>query len=322
MNWSYSLGTFEGIVIALFALFYLLYAVRMIRISKAINTPIHRTLIKLILRTSYFVLLIIALLGPSFGETSREIKSVGKDLFICVDLSQSMNAFDIQPTRLERVKFELKNIVEAFSSDRIGLIMFSNEAFMQCPLTYDNNALNIFIQSLNTDLVPNTGTDFGPPLKMALKKLQDEESGPAKQKSKIIILISDGEDFGEETDQIADEIENSGLKLFTLGVGTDKGSKILLNRGYKKDKSGNEVVSKINPTSLKKLAADTGGKYFEINDNKNDVERLINSINQIEGELRDAKKVDVKANKYYYFLAIALFLMFLDLIISIRIIKI
>lgn len=322
MNWSYSLGTFEGIVIALFALFYLLYAVRMIRISKVINTPIHRTLIKLILRISYFVLLIIALLGPSFGETSREIKSVGKDLFICVDLSQSMNAFDIQPTRLERVKFELKNIVEAFSSDRIGLIMFSNEAFMQCPLTYDNNALNIFIQSLNTDLVPNTGTDFGPPLKMALKKLQDEESGPAKQKSKIIILISDGEDFGEETDQIADEIENSGLKLFTLGVGTDKGSKILLNRGYKKDKSGNEVVSKINPTSLKKLAADTGGKYFEINDNKNDVERLINSINQIEGELRDAKKVDVKANKYYYFLAIALFLMFLDLIISIRIIKI
>ncbi|MFT6865662.1 MAG: Ca-activated chloride channel family protein [Cyclobacteriaceae bacterium] len=322
MNWSYSLGTFEGIAIALFAFFYILYAIRMIRISRKIHAPIHRTLIKLILRTSYFILIVIALLGPSFGETSREIKSVGKDLFVCVDLSQSMNAFDIQPTRLERVKFELKNIVEAFSSDRIGLIMFSNEAFMQCPLTYDNNALNIFIQSLNTDLVPNTGTDFGPPLKMALKKLQDEESGPSKQKSKIIILISDGEDFGEETDQIAEEIENSGLKLFTLGVGTDKGSKILLSRGYKKDKSGNEVVSKINPTSLKKLAADTGGKYFEINDNKNDVERLINTINEIEGELRDAKKVDVKANKYYYFLAIALFLMFFDLLISIRIIKI
>ena len=265
--------------------------------------------------------MVVALLGPSFGENTREIKSVGKDLFICVDLSQSMNAFDIQPTRLERVKFELKNIVEAFSSDRIGLIMFSNDAFMQCPLTYDNNALNIFIQSLNTDLVPNTGTDFGPPLEMALEKLQDEESGPSKEKSKIIILISDGEDFGEETNQIAEEIESTGIKLFTLGVGTVKGSKILMKRGFKKDRNGKDVVSRINTTSLKKLASDTGGKYFEINENKNDVERLINSINQIEGELRDAKKVDVKANKYYYFLAIALFLMLIDLLIGIRVLK-
>ena len=99
----------------------------------------------------------------SFGETTKEVKSMEKDVFICVDLSQSMNAFDIQPSRIERVKFELKNIIEAFNSDRKGLIMFSNEAFMQCPLTYDNNALALFIQTLNTSLVPNTGTDFAPP---------------------------------------------------------------------------------------------------------------------------------------------------------------
>lgn len=321
MNWSQSIGTFEGVVIALFIAFYLLYSFRMLRISRKLGSPIHRTIIKLLLRVAYFSLIIVALLGPSFGESSREIKSVGKDLFICVDLSQSMNSFDIQPTRLERVKFELSKIVEAFSSDRIGLIMFSNEAFMQCPLTYDNNALNIFIQSLNTDLVPNTGTDFGPPIKMALKKLQDEEAGPSKEKSKIIVLISDGEDFGEDTDQIAEEVENAGLKLFTLGVGTEKGSKILSKRGFKKDRSGNDVVSRINTKSLKKLASDTGGKYFEINDNQNDVERLINTINQIEGELRDAKKVDVKSNKYYYFLSIALLLMLIDLLATIRVIK-
>ncbi|MFY0598735.1 MAG: VWA domain-containing protein [Cyclobacteriaceae bacterium] len=321
MNWSQSLGTFEVIVISLFVIFYLFYAIRMLRISRKASTPIHRTIIKLLLRVSYFTLIIIALLGPSFGESSREIKSVGKDMFICVDLSQSMNAFDVQPTRLERVKFELKKIVEAFSSDRIGLIMFSNEAFMQCPLTYDNNALNIFIQSLNTDLVPNTGTDFGPPLEMALDKLQDEESGPSREKSKIIVLISDGEDFGEETDQIAEEVENSGLKLFTLGIGTSKGSKILLKRGFKRDRGGNDVVSKLNSSSLKKIAVDTGGKYFEINENQNDVERLINTINQIEGELRDAKKVDVKSNKYYYFLAFALGLMLIDLLVGIKVIK-
>ncbi len=119
----------------------------------------------------------MALLGPAFGEARREVQSVGKDIFLAIDLSQSMNANDVQPTRLEKMKFELKNIVGTFTSDRIGLIIFSSEAFMQCPLTYDQNALNIFIETLHSGLVPNTGTDFGPPLKMALEKLNDENSG-------------------------------------------------------------------------------------------------------------------------------------------------
>ena len=165
MNWAYSLGASEFTLIAVFGVTYLFYAVRMHKIGKTLNTSAHKWLFKFILRAVYFSLLIVALLGPSFGESFREIKSVGKDIFLCVDLSESMNAFDIQPTRLEKVKFELKNIVEAFNSDRIGLIMFSSEAFMQCPLTYDKNALGLFIQAMNTQLVPNTGTDFAPPLK-------------------------------------------------------------------------------------------------------------------------------------------------------------
>ncbi|MFY0607486.1 MAG: VWA domain-containing protein [Cyclobacteriaceae bacterium] len=322
MTWAYSIDTFEIVLIAAFAVLYLLYFLRLYRVKSALNVPVGKWLIKFALRSVYFILMIMALLGPSFGETSREIKSVGKDLFICVDLSNSMNAFDVQPTRLEKVKFELSNLVEAFSSDRIGLIMFSNEAYMQCPLTYDNNALNLFIRALTTNLVPNSGTDFGPPLKMALKKLTDEESSVSRQKSKIIILISDGEDFGEETAQITEEIESSGIKLFTLGVGTKKGSKIMTNRGFKKNNQGEEVVSRINNTSLKKIANDTGGKYFEINESQNDVERMINSINDIEGELRDSKQMDTKANKYYYFLSIALLLMVFDVLISVKVIRI
>ncbi|MBE62590.1 MAG: aerotolerance regulator BatB, partial [Flammeovirgaceae bacterium] len=261
MSWAYSLDTFELSIIAIFAVLYILYVVRLSRIKARLNVPISKWLIKFVIRTLYFVMILGALLGPSFGDTTREIKSVGKDIFVCVDLSESMNAFDVQPSRLEKLKFELKNVVEAFNSDRIGLIMFSNEAFMQCPLTYDNNALNLFIQALNTNLVPSSGTDFGPPLKMALKKLTDEEASVTQQKSKIIILISDGEDFGEETDQIAEEIESSGIKLFTLGIGTEKGSKIMTGRGFKRNNQGEEVISKINTKSLRKLAADTGGKF-------------------------------------------------------------
>ncbi len=321
MSWAYSLDTFELSIIAIFAVLYILYVVRLSRIKARLNVPISKWLIKFVIRTLYFVMILGALLGPSFGDTTREIKSVGKDIFVCVDLSESMNAFDVQPSRLEKLKFELKNVVEAFNSDRIGLIMFSNEAFMQCPLTYDNNALNLFIQALNTNLVPSSGTDFGPPLKMALKKLTDEEASVTQQKSKIIILISDGEDFGEETDQIAEEIESSGIKLFTLGIGTEKGSKIMTGRGFKRNNQGEEVISKINTKSLRKLAADTGGKFFEINERQNDVERLINSINDIEGELRDAKQLDAKANKYFYFLIAALALMLIDALITVKVIK-
>lgn len=322
MVWSGSLGTLEIVFILLFLSLYISYLFRAIRAAKMLDSPYSGVFYKIILRTAYFSLFILSLLGPSFGETSKEIKSIGKDIFIAVDLSESMNAFDVQPSRLEKLKFELKNIVEAFSSDRIGLIMFSNEAFMQCPLTYDKSALNLFIETLSTNLVPNTGTDFGPPLTMALDKLSAEDNSVTRQKSKVIILISDGEDFGENTDEVAAKIESSGIKLFTLGIGTETGSKIMARNGFKKDRARKDVITKLNSSSLKKLAQNTDGKYFEISSISNDVSRLINTIGDIEGELRDAKKMDVSANKYYYLLAIALFLFALDILIKVRTVRI
>lgn len=266
-------------------------------------------------------MIVVALLGPSFGDTSREIKTVGKDIFVCIDLSQSMNAMDVQPSRLAKVKFELKNIIEAFNSDRIGLIMFSSEAYLQCPLTYDNNALDLFIQTLNTEMVPNYGTDFGPPLEMAMEKLTDEDTILTRSKAKIVILISDGEDFGDNTAEVSEDLEDEGISLFTLGVGTKKGSKIPIRTGFKKDRNGTEVVSKLNSSSLEDLADDTGGEYFEINESRNDTERLISAINSVEGELREAKKVDSTQNRYFYFLGAALLLMVLDLLFSVKLIK-
>lgn len=322
MSWYQSFGLLELIFCLAFGLLYLAYLARVVYVAKAVGSSSRTVFSKVILRSAYFILFIVALMGPSFGDSKKEVKSVGKDIFFCVDLSQSMDAFDVQPTRLEKVKFELKNIVEAFNSDRMGIVMFSNEAFMQCPLTYDQSALNIFIETLNTGLVPNTGTDFAPPLRMALTKLTEDESPATQQKSKIIILISDGEDFGEETDQISREIEEAGIKLFTLGVGTEKGSKILSRRGFKKDNQGNDVVTKLNTTALKELATKTGGKYFEINETKNDVSRLINTIRDIEGELRDTRQVDATNNRYYYFLALGLLLFALDYLITVKTIKI
>ncbi|MEO9485141.1 MAG: VWA domain-containing protein [Ekhidna sp.] len=321
MKWVNSISTFELVLAGIFLLLYLIFIWRVIRTTRRLGLPARRVIIKTLLRTIYFGLIVMSLLGPSFGDTSREVKTVGKDIFVCIDLSQSMNAVDVQPSRLEKVKFELKNIVEAFNSDRIGLIMFSSEAYMQCPLTYDNNALNLFIQTLNTGMVPNFGTDFGPPLEMATEKLIADDTVITRSKSKITILISDGEDFGDNTDEIVDDLESEGITLFTLGVGTKQGSKIPTRNGFKTDRSGNDVISQLNSTSLEKLADNAGGEYFEINESRNDVARLINAINNVEGEMRDAKQVDATQNRYYYFLSLALLLMVMDVLFSVKLIK-
>lgn len=322
MTWLYSLSGLEITFLILFVVFYAIYIVRVVNIARKLNTPYGSVFIKLTLRTLYFTLFIMALLGPSFGASKKEVKSVGKEIFILVDLSQSMNAHDVQPTRLEKVKFELKKIVEEFNSDRIGIIIFSSEAFMQAPLTYDQNALNLFIETLNSSLVPNTGTDFAPPLQMALEKLNSEDSPVSQQKSKVIILISDGEDFGKDTENVAQEIDEQGIKVFTLGVGTERGSRIRINNTFKKDKEGTAVVTKLDSKALRKLAVNTEGKYFEINETRNDVSRLINTINNIEGELRDTRQIDVSDNRYYYFLALAFFLLLADLLTSVKTVKI
>ena len=318
MDWYRDLGVTEIIFIAAFFLLYILYLFRVIHVAKVLNTPFSRVFIKLLLRTLFFALLIVSILGPSFGGSQKEVKSIGKDIMICVDLSKSMDAFDIQPTRLEKVKNELKKVVAAFNSDRIGIVIFGSEAFMQCPLTYDQNALNLFIETMNTGLVPVGGTDFGPALKMALDKLGNEDGQPTEPKSKVIILISDGEDFGQETDDVVSDIENQDIRLFTLGVGTEKGGNIYAGNGVKKDRNGNTVVTKLNSKSLRANADQTGGQYFEINASRNDVSRLISTISRIEGQLRDARLVDVTANKYFYFLAMATVLLLLDILLNIK----
>lgn len=322
MTWYREIELTQWLFIAAFLFLYGMYLARIIHIARTLKSPFYSVFIKLVLRTVLFALLMVALLGPSFGSSKKEVKAIGKDIMICVDLSKSMDAFDIQPTRLEKIKFELKRIIDAFNSDRIGIIIFSSEAFTQCPLTFDQHALDLFVETMNTKLVPTGGTDFGPPLRMALSKLEAEQEQRTQAKSKVIILISDGEDFGEETDEMAQEIEEKGIKLFTLGIGTPEGGNIYAENGLKTDRQGKVITTKLNPASLRDLAGKTGGQYFEVNRTRNDVAKLINTISKIEGELREARFVDVSGNKYFYFLMAALVLLLLDLLLSVKTVRI
>ncbi len=322
MNFQEDIGIFELSLVSLFLMFYFLYLVRIYKINQQIKVNLKAVFIKFILRVTFFTLLIISLLGPNFGIKEEKVEVVGKDIMIAVDLSESMNANDIQPSRIEKVKFEIKKIVDEFSGDRIGIIMFSGEAFVQCPLTYDKNALNLFVETLNTGLVPNSGTDFGPPLELGLSKLQDENSGNNDFKSKIIILFSDGEDFGEDTDQSIEKIKENSLKLFSVGIGTDEGSKILDDFGnFKKDNEGNDVITKLNSSSLRETADKTGGKYYEISKNKNEINQMITEIKNIKGDIIDQQTSNISENKYFYFLLSALILVAIDFIFVSKIIS-
>lgn len=322
MSFQEDIGIFELSLVSLFLMFYFLYLVRIYKINQQIKVNLKAVFIKFILRVTFFTLLIISLLGPNFGIKEEKVEVVGKDIMIAVDLSESMNANDIQPSRIEKVKFEIKKIVDEFSGDRIGIIMFSGEAFVQCPLTYDKNALNLFVETLNTGLVPNSGTDFGPPLELGLSKLQDENSGDNNFKSKIIILFSDGEDFGEDTDQSIEKIKENSLKLFSVGIGTDEGSKILDDFGnFKKDNEGNDVITKLNSSSLRETADKTGGKYYEISKNKNEINQMITEIKNIKGDVIDEQTSNISENKYFYFLLSALILVAIDFIFVSKIIS-
>jgi len=323
MEWIKSLDYLEIILICLFTFFYFLYFLKIKNIDKRIPVNFNKVFFKFFLRSIYFALFILSILGPSFGESKKKIEIVGKDIMIAVDLSESMNANDIQPSRLEKIKFELKKIINEFYSDRIGIVMFSNDAFVQCPLTYDKNALNLFIETLNTGLVPNTGTDFGPPLKISLDKLKNDDSKPNTNKSKIILLISDGEDFGENTTEYVNEIKNSSIKLFTLGIGTEKGINLISSNGkIKKDQNGNNVITKLSSVSLKKIASITNGRYYEVTNNKNEIKQLINQINSLEGNIKDSVELDISKNKYHYFLLLGIFLFVIDFLFTFKVLEI
>jgi Ca-activated chloride channel family protein len=321
MNWFRELGYWELIAFLWFVAAYGVLFWRYRNIAKSMKVVFRYLRSKLLIRFAYFSLIIVALLGPSFGEIQKEVKTSGKDIIFVTDLSSSMDANDIMPTRLDKVKFELKRITENFAADRVGLIIFSTDAFMQCPLTNDPSAVKLFIETLNTKLVPRGSTDLAPALQMALDKHLAEEN-TVKKSSKVIILVSDGEDFGEEAEEVAEEIHKNGIRLFTVGIGTEQGGKIKLPDGRFKVHNGQEIVTRLKTEFLQTLAQKTNGQFFLITDKANETGKLINAIEQIEGEVRGIKKLDVSANKYRYFLYLALFLILLDLLIVLNVIEI
>jgi Ca-activated chloride channel homolog len=316
MNWNYPFESTEFIFIFIFVVAYITYFIRTMRVARRLKSTARSLIIKFFLRSIAFTLLIVSLLGPSFGDAERELEAEGKDIYLLVDLSKSMDATDVSPTRLEKVKFEINRLLSSNLNNRLGLIVFSNDAFTQSPLTYDQAAFNLYVQSLQTDLLPGSGSNLCSALQLAYNKINKDAS--TSNKTKIMVIFTDGEMPADCEASLFNNIRRFGFRLFIVGVGTAEGSTIRVNNTVLKDEDGDVVISKLNESVLQNLARKTTGKVYRVNNELNELPQVLSDINTMEGPLIDRRSVTVVSNKYFYFLGVALGLLLLDVLITVR----
>lgn len=321
MNWINNLSQTEYFFIAFFLSMYLIYALRVWWVVRMFNTSIRSVLIKFLIRSAYIGLIIGAILGPTFGSLNRTSQALGKDLFVAVDLSNSMNADDVRPSRLERGKFELLKLIDQLDDSRIGLFVFTSEAFMLTPLTYDKGALKLFVQQLNTELIADNGTSFNSILDAAAYKFSAGLNNDRFVKS--LLILTDGEDFGVLPDSTVKAINQQNINLFFWGVGTVEGSKIpLKSGGFLKDNQENEVISKLNTVTIQSILNKTSGGYFSLNQTQNDMNAIIDTFAKLKNTRIDERKFMVDNNRYAYLLWAALLLIAIDIVLTIRVVKV
>jgi Ca-activated chloride channel family protein len=320
MNWSKDFSTTELTFIILFLAIYSIYWLRLWWISKKLKLSYSSFIIKLVIRSIYFALMIFALMGPNFGISELEARNIGKDIFIGVDLSESMNANDVEPSRLDKVKNELINLVNLFKTDKIGLAVFNTEASLYTPLTYDHDLLKNDILYLRTGLLSKGSTDFNAIFELVFQKFSEMKN--YENHSKVFVLITDGESFWNLENQWYNKFKTLGIELFVLGVGTSQGGKIPILNGYKKDKSGQEVVTSLNLVQIADIAKKANGKYFLLNNQNQQISQLQEAIQNVKKSQNTLNQQMVTNNKYVYFLLIALLLVAVDFLLNITILKI
>jgi len=264
------------------------------------------------------VALLLLVLGAANFQRPGAMENVqrkGVDVMLVLDVSKSMLARDIRPSRLDRAKQLLLRLTEKLDNDRIGLILFAGRSYLQMPLTTDHGAARMYIQQANPDVVPTQGTVIGEALKMANTAFNSKE-----RKYKSIVLLSDGEDHDPEAQEIAKQLAQNGVMINTVGIGSPEGSPIVdpVTGELKKDEQGTTVLSRLNEPALQQLSNITNGQYIRL-DNIDDA--LITMTQQLEGAekkaMSDAEFIDYKSY-FQWFIAAALILLLADLFFAER----
>lgn len=251
--------------------------------------------------------LIIALAGPKIGTEVREIKQRGVDMLIALDISASMNAEDVRPSRLEKAKFEINRLIERLDGDRVGLIVFTGEAFLQSPMTLDYSALRLFLDIVSTDQMPSSATDFTSALEVAEQAFntldsEKQENPSATTAARVLLIISDGEDHQQEYSDELNTLIDAQVSIYTLGIGTISGTTIPLYEedtgeliGYKRDRQGKVVTTVLQHEALQQMAAQGGGSYYQIDSGNSGIDAFLARVNELEqGEFSSQEYTDFK----------------------------
>ncbi len=236
-----------------------------------------RQVFKFLLLMLAYELVVIGFANPQIGTRQEKVKRKGIDVMIAIDVSNSMMSEDVKPNRLMRAKNFVSNFMDELKNDRLGMIVFAGKAYQQMPLTVDYSAGNMYLKSINTNLAPTQGTDIAEAITLAMEAFPEEDEG----KSKALIIITDGEDNEGGTDEAIAAAVKSGVKLFTLGVGTDNGGPIPIGNDFKRDESGNIVLSKMNPQMLREIADKGNGKYFQLGSGKDEIDAILRELGGI-----------------------------------------
>jgi Ca-activated chloride channel family protein len=327
-TWAYPNFWLAAAGLALLALLLLLYAGRTRRLGRQLGLGVGRLAWKLPLRLLAGGLLLLAWLGPALGVRQQAVRSSGQDVWLLVDVSRSMDAADVVPTRLLRTQAALTEIATAFPADRLGLIVFGSQAFVQCPLTYDQASLQLFLNTLSTKLTSPGPTTLRAPLDLLLARLEPAttaSAGGAPPRTVAAVLVSDGEDFGENLEPVLRALGRTGARVYTVGVGTAAGGPVPAPGGKTglRDAKGRPVVSRLREASLLQIAAQTGGQYVALNDRENGLSTLLTSLRNLPpaASAATARTVAVADNRYRYPLGAALVLLLLDSLITVRVLR-
>ncbi len=277
--------------------------------EKSTFKPILKFVVFLLALTS----LILALVNPKIGTKMETVKREGIDIVFAVDVSKSMLCEDIAPNRLEKSKQLVSQIINNLAGDRIGIVAYAGSAFPVLPITTDYSSAKMFLQSMNTDMVSSHGTSLDEAIQLA-----SDYFDKGNKTSKLIIMISDGEDHSEGAEDAAEEANKKGIKILTIGVGTVKGGPIpLKNNGvvesFKRDPNNDVVITKLNQESLSIIAKNTKGSYINGNNTKEVTEFLKKALNNIEKTEFEATQMADFQSQFQWFIGFAFILLFLDI---------
>ena len=256
--------------------------------------------------------IIIALVNPKMGTKLETVKRQGIDIVFAVDISKSMLAEDVAPNRLEKTKQIVSQIINQLGNDRVGIVGYAGSAYPVLPMTTDYSIAKMYLQSMNTNMVSSQGTAFNDAIQLAVDFFD------VKDTSKLIILVSDGEDHGEGVDDAVELAKEKGVRIITIGVGTEKGGPIPLRddkgtiASYKKDQEGQTVITKLYPEVLKKIADNTKSKYMVGTTTKDVVEEIKKSLDKIEKSEFESQQIADFESQYQWFLALGFLLLLID----------